>query len=88
MTQTDRLFVDQLQEVPKKPEDLIGKNGLLTQRPWLLVECALEAETSDQMDNADTGMEGHSQMLYHSRLMAGRRSIIRKIAYKNSGTPA
>ncbi len=48
----DRLLADY-----KKPEDLIGENGLLKQLTKRLVERALEAEMSEHL--------GHSQVMRH-----------------------
>jgi hypothetical protein len=41
----------------KKPEDLIGENGLLKQLTKLLAEKALDAELAEHLGEHDTGTE-------------------------------
>lgn len=55
-------MLDSLLAEYRKPEDLIGENGLLKQLTKLLVEKALEAEMSDHLGHGKnrgmTGMKG------------------------------
>lgn len=47
-------LLDSLLADYRKPEDLIGENGLLKQLTKLLVEKALEAEMADHLGHART----------------------------------
>ncbi len=51
MTVSNEL-IDQLLAGYKKPEDLIGENGLLKQLTKILVERALEAEMTEHLGHA------------------------------------
>jgi putative transposase len=48
-------LVDSLLANYKKPEDLIGENGLLKQLTKMLVERALEVEMTDHLGHGKSG---------------------------------
>jgi putative transposase len=57
----DQKLIDQLLTDYKKPEDIIGENGLLKQLTKAVLERALEAEMSEHL-----GYEKHDPAGQHS----------------------
>ena|SRR5438105_10366351 len=57
----DRKLIDELLANYKKPEDIIGENGLLKQLTKAVLERALEAEISEHL-----GYEKHDPVGQHS----------------------
>ena len=57
----DKTLIDQLLADYKKPEDIIGENGLLKQLTKALLERALQAELTDHL-----GFEKHDPAGHHS----------------------
>src|SRR2546427_1221884 len=57
----DKTLIDQLLADYKKPEDIIGENGLLKQPPKATLERALQAELTDHL-----GFEKHDPAGHHS----------------------
>jgi putative transposase len=57
----DKTLIDQLLAVYKKPEDIIGENGLLKELTKAILERALEAELTDHL-----GFEKHDPAGHHS----------------------
>ena len=57
----DKALIDQLLADYKKPEDIIGENGLLKQLTKAILERALQAELTDHL-----GFEKHDPAGHHS----------------------
>src|SRR5712691_653122 len=57
----DKTLIDQLLADYKKPEDIIGENGLLKQLTKAILERALQAELTDHL-----GFEKHDPAGHHS----------------------
>ena len=57
----DKIIIDQLLANYKKPEDIIGENGLLKELTKAILERALQAELTDHL-----GYEKHEPAGYHS----------------------
>src|SRR5204863_6068604 len=57
----DKKLIDQLLTDYKKPEDIIGENGLLKELTKAILERALQAELTDHL-----GYEKHEPAGYHS----------------------
>ena len=57
----DKTLIDQLLADYKKPEDIIGENGLLKQLTKAILERALQAELTDHL-----GYEKHDPAGHHS----------------------
>src|SRR5438445_2446124 len=69
----DKTLIDQLLADYKKPEDIIGENGLLKQLTKAILERALQAELSDHL-----GFEKHDPAGHHSgnsRNGTGRKAL-------------
>ena len=59
----DKTLIDQLLADYKKPEDIIGENGLLKQLTKAILERALQAELTDHL-----GFEKHARCARSSKL--------------------
>jgi putative transposase len=69
----DKALIDQLLADYKKPEDIIGENGLLKQLTKAILERALQAELTDHL-----GFEKHDPAGHHSgnsRNGSGRKAL-------------
>ena len=69
----DKALIDQLLAEYKKPEDIIGENGLLKQLTKAILERALQAELTDHL-----GYEKHDPAGHHSgnsRNGTGRKAL-------------
>jgi putative transposase len=69
----DKALMDQLLADYKKPEDIIGENGLLKQLTKAILERALQAELTDHL-----GFEKHDPAGHHSgnsRNGSGRKVV-------------
>ena len=55
----DKKLIDQLLSDYKKPEDIIGENGLLKQLTKAILERALEAEMTDHLGYEKHEPAGH-----------------------------
>ena len=69
----DKTLIDQLLADYKKPEDIIGENGLLKQLTKAILERALQAELTDHL-----GFEKHDPAGHHSgnsRNGSGRKAL-------------
>ena len=69
----DKALIDQLLADYKKPEDIIGENGLLKQLTKAILERALQAELTDHL-----GFEKHDPAGYHrgnTRNGASRKAL-------------
>src|SRR5712692_2205295 len=69
----DKALIDQLLADYKKPEDIIGENGLLKQLTKAILERALQAELNDHL-----GFEKHDPSGHHSgnsRNGSGRKAL-------------
>src|ERR1700682_2456120 len=69
----DKTLIDQLLTDYKKPEDIIGENGLLKQLTKAILERALQAELTDHL-----GFEKHDPAGHHSgnsRNGTGRKAL-------------
>src|SRR6267143_4604875 len=69
----DKTLIDQLLADYKKPEDIIGENGLLKQLTKAILERALQAELTDHL-----GFEKHNPAGHHSgnsRNGTGRKAL-------------
>lgn len=66
----DKKLIDQLLTDYKKPEDIIGKNGLLKQLTKAVLERALEAEMSEHL-----GYEKHDPAGQHQVKVAMARKL-------------
>ena len=69
----DKTLIDQLLADYKKPEDIIGENGLLKQLTKAILERALQAELTDHL-----GYEKHDPAGHHSgnsRNGSGRKAL-------------
>src|SRR5947208_1515754 len=69
----DKTLIDQLLTDYKKPEDIIGENGLLKQLTKAILERALQAELTEHL-----GFEKHDPAGHHSgnsRNGAGRKAL-------------
>src|SRR6266567_3258264 len=69
----DKALIDQLLADYKKPEDIIGENGLLKQLTKAILERALQAELTDHL-----GFEKHDPAGHHSgnsRNVSGRKAL-------------
>ncbi len=69
----DKTLIDQLLADYKKPEDIIGENGLLKQLTKAILERALQAELTDHL-----GFEKHDPAGHHSgnsRNGTGRKAL-------------
>src|SRR5438094_9803617 len=69
----DKTLIDHLLADYKKPEDIIGENGLLKQLTKAILERALQAELTDHL-----GFEKHDPAGHHSgnsRNGSGRKAI-------------
>jgi putative transposase len=64
----DKKLIDQLLSDYKKPEDLIGENGLLKELTKAILERALEAEMTDHL-----GYEKHDPAGHHRGEHAQRK---------------
>ena len=67
-------LLDSLLADYRKPEDLIGENGLLKQLTKLLVEKALEAEMADHLGHGKNEAGRKSWPAIRATGRAGRRS--------------
>ena len=80
----DKALIDQLLADYKKPEDIIGENGLLKQLTKAILERALQAELTDHL-----GFEKHDPAGHHSgntRNGTGRKALKGAAQdYQNSG---
>ena len=56
----DKELIDKLLEDYKKPEDIVGENGLLKQLTKALVERALQAELTTHLGYEKHSLEGHN----------------------------
>ena len=78
----DKTLIDQLLADYKKPEDIIGENGLLKQLTKAILERALQAELTDHL-----GFEKHDPAGHHSgnsRNGIGRKAL--KGRFRGTGT--
>src|SRR5207245_10213018 len=69
----DKALIDQLLADYKKPEDIIGENGLLKQLTKAILERALQAELTEHL-----GFEKHDPVGHHSgnsRNGSGRKAL-------------
>src|SRR5207247_10496322 len=69
----DKALIDELLADYKKPEDIIGENGLLKQLTKAILERALQAELTDHH-----GLEKHDPAAHHSgnsRNGSGRKAL-------------
>ena len=57
----DKKLIDQLLIDYKRPEDIIGENGLLKQLTKAVLERALEAEMTEHLGYAKHDSAGHHQ---------------------------
>ena len=57
----DNTLIDQLLKDYKRPEEIIGENGLLKQLTKAVLERALEAEMSDHLGYEKHDPAGHHQ---------------------------
>jgi putative transposase len=64
----DEKLIDQLLSNYKKPEDIIGENGLLKELTKAILERALAAEMTDHL-----GYEKHDPAGHHRGISAGNR---------------
>jgi hypothetical protein len=81
----DKTLIDQLLADYKKPEDIIGENGLLKQLTKALLERALQAELTDHL-----GFEKHDPAGHHSgnsRNGTGRKVLKRDFGELELETP-
>ena len=69
----DLKLIDKLLADYKKPEDIIGENGLLKQLTKALLERAMQAEMTDHL-----GYEKHDPAGQQQRQLAQRRDAPRR----------
>jgi putative transposase len=69
----DKRLIDQLLADYKKPEDIIGENGLLKQLTKAILERALQAELTDHL-----GYEKHDPAQDTTVAIAGTEAVARR----------
>ena len=84
----DKKLIDQLLTDYKKPEDIIGENGLLKQLTKAILERALQAEMTDHLGYEKHDPAGHRRGKHAQRKkpknLDGR---VRRVGTGNSARP-
>jgi putative transposase len=68
----DKALIDQLLADYKKPEDIIGENGLLKQLTKAILERALQAELTDHLGFEKHDPAGHNLHRFIGRVLLGK----------------